>query len=105
MLVKSKLIKVARDTDKYLQDFIRRQNKTFLLQPMKYGLFSKGKRIRSKILVDVGKIFNVDLDTTYFSGNQPTHASLQACFSRNKPNKKTITSVTNKFVVSFFFSK
>ena len=36
-----------------------------------------------------GKIFNVDLDTTYFSGNQPTHASLQACFSRNKPNKKT----------------
>tara|TARA_B100001765_G_C19488938_1_gene332850 strand:+ start:204 stop:1082 length:879 start_codon:yes stop_codon:yes gene_type:complete len=63
MLVKSKLIKVARDTDKYLQNFIRRQNKTFLLQPMKYGLFSKGKRIRSKILVDVGKIFNVDYKT------------------------------------------
>ena len=63
MLIKSKLIKVARDTDKYLQNFIRRQNKTFLLQPMKYGLFSKGKRIRSKILVDVGKIFNVDYKT------------------------------------------
>ena len=36
-----------------------------------------------------GKIFNADLDTAYFSGNQPTHASLQACFSKNKPNKKT----------------
>ena len=36
-----------------------------------------------------GKIFNVDLDTTHFSGNQPTHASLQACFSKKKPNKKT----------------
>ena len=36
-----------------------------------------------------GKIFNADLDTSHFSGNQPTHASLEACFSRNKPNKKT----------------
>jgi len=36
-----------------------------------------------------GKIFNADLDTTHFSGNQPTHASIEACFSRNKPNKKT----------------
>jgi len=36
-----------------------------------------------------GKIFNVDLDTTHFSGNQPTHASLQACFSKKKPSKKT----------------
>ncbi len=36
-----------------------------------------------------GKIFNVDLDTTHFSGNQPTHASLEACYNKNKPNKKT----------------
>ena len=63
MLIKSKLIKVAGDTDKYLLNFIKRQNKTFLLQPMKYSLFSRGKRIRSKILVDVGKIFNVDYKT------------------------------------------
>ena len=35
------------------------------------------------------KIFNVDLDTTHFSGNQPTNSSLQACFSKTKPNKKT----------------
>ena len=36
-----------------------------------------------------GKIFNIDIDTTHFNGNQPTHASLEGCFSRTKPNKKT----------------
>ena len=36
-----------------------------------------------------GKIFDIDIDTTYFNGNQPTHASLEGCFSRTKPNKKT----------------
>ena len=36
-----------------------------------------------------GKIFNIDIDTSHFNGNQPTHASLEGCFSRSKPNKKT----------------
>ena len=36
-----------------------------------------------------GKIFDIDIDTSYFNGNQPTHASLEGCFSRSKPNKKT----------------
>ena len=36
-----------------------------------------------------GKIFNVDIDTSHFNGNQPTHASLEACFTNKKPNKKT----------------
>jgi len=36
-----------------------------------------------------GKIFNVDIDTSHFNGNQPTHASLQACYSNKKPNNKT----------------
>ena len=36
-----------------------------------------------------GKIFNVDIDTSYFNGNQPTHASLLACYSNKKPNNKT----------------
>ena len=35
-----------------------------------------------------GKIFNVDIDTSHFNGNQPTHASLEACFSNKKPQKK-----------------
>ena len=36
-----------------------------------------------------GKILDIDIDTKYFNGNQPTHASLEGCFSRTKPNKKT----------------
>ena len=36
-----------------------------------------------------GKIFDIDIDTTHFNGNQPTHASLEGCFSKTKPNKKT----------------
>ena len=36
-----------------------------------------------------GKIFNVDVDTSFFSGNQPSQASLQACYSKNKPSKNT----------------
>ena len=36
-----------------------------------------------------GKIFDIDIDTTHFNGNQPTHASLEGCLSETKPNKKT----------------
>ena len=60
MSMKSELSKIAKDTNRYLENFISRQNKTFLLRPMKYGLFSGGKKIRSKILVDTGKIFEVN---------------------------------------------
>ena len=36
-----------------------------------------------------GKINNVDIDTSFFSGNQPAQASLQACFSKKNPTKNT----------------
>jgi len=37
-----------------------------------------------------GKISNVDIDTAYFSGNQPTEASLEACFNmKGNPNNKS----------------
>jgi len=54
------LSKIAKDTDNFLKNFIKKQPKTNLILPMKYGLFSGGKKIRSKILVDVGNLFNVD---------------------------------------------
>ena len=44
-----------------------------------------------------GKIFNIDIDTTHFNGNQPTHVSLEGCLSKTKPNKKTKwSSLMNK---------
>ncbi len=36
-----------------------------------------------------GKIFDIDIDTTHFNGNQPTHASLEGCLSKTKLNNKT----------------
>jgi len=37
-----------------------------------------------------GKINKVDIDTSFFNGNQPSKVSLEACFDKNKiPNKNT----------------
>ena len=58
--MQNKLKKIAKDTNYFLRKFIKIQKKSPLLLPMNYGLFSGGKKIRSKIMVDVGKIFNAD---------------------------------------------
>ena len=54
-----KLNKIANDTNNYLINYLKKQTKSELIRPMKYGLLPGGKKIRSKILIDVGKIFNV----------------------------------------------
>ena len=36
------------------------QKKTELIPPMKYGMFPGGKKIRSKLIIDIGKIFNIE---------------------------------------------
>ena len=36
-----------------------------------------------------GKIFYVDIDTTHFSGNQPSYASLEACFTNKSLDSKS----------------
>ena len=57
--MKKKLNKIAKDINNFLKKYLKSQKKTDLIIPMKYGLLPGGKKIRSKILVDVGKIFNV----------------------------------------------
>jgi len=57
--MKRKLNKIAKDTNKFLLRFLAKQNKTDLLKPMKYGLFPGGKKIRSKLIIDIGKIFKL----------------------------------------------
>jgi len=54
------LNRIARDTNKFLNSYIKKQSKTELIKSMKYGLLPGGKKIRSKILIDVGKIFNLN---------------------------------------------
>ena len=57
--MKKKLYKVAKDTNLFLKKYLKLQKKTDLLKAIKYGLLPGGKKIRSKILIDVGKIFNI----------------------------------------------
>ena len=58
--MKKKLYKVAKDTNLFLKKYLKLQKKTDLLKAIKYGLLPGGKKIRSKILIDVGKIFNIN---------------------------------------------
>jgi len=57
----SKLNTIANDTNSYLKSFFSKQKKnSFLLEPMKYGVFSGGKRFRSAIVVNTGKIYDIN---------------------------------------------
>ena len=58
--MKKELNKIAKDTNSFLSKFLSNQKKTDLLEPMRYGLLPGGKKIRSKLIVDIGKIFNID---------------------------------------------
>ena len=43
--MQTKLNKIARDTNLFLKGFIKKQKKSELITPMKYGLFSGGKKL------------------------------------------------------------
>ena len=58
-MIKTKLKKNAKKIDKFLLSFLKKQKRTLLLNPMKYGLISGGKKIRSTIILDTGKIFKI----------------------------------------------
>ena len=57
--MQKKLNKIAKDTNIYLKKYFKSQKKTDLVSPMLYGLLPGGKKIRSKILIDIGKIFKI----------------------------------------------
>ena len=61
--MKNELKKVAEDTNIFLKNFLKNQKKTELISAMKYGLFPGGKKIRSKILLDMGGMFKIKYKT------------------------------------------
>ena len=61
--MKTKLNKIANDTNIFLKKFLNKQNNSKLLPAMKYGLFPGGKKIRSKILIDIGSLLAIDYKT------------------------------------------
>ena len=58
-MIKKKLIKNAKKIDKFLINFLKKQKSSLLVKPMKYGVISGGKKIRSTIIFDTGKIFDI----------------------------------------------
>ena len=58
-MIKKKLIKNAIKVDKFLIKFLKNQSQSLLVKPMKYGVISGGKKIRSTIIFDAGKLFKV----------------------------------------------
>ena len=67
--MKKILNKIAKDTNFFLKKFIKKQKKSELIVPMKYGLFSGGKKIRSKILIDIGSLFKINYRTLIIIGS------------------------------------
>jgi len=58
-MIKIKLVNNAKKVDKFLINYLKKQEYSLLVNPMKYGLISGGKKIRSTIIFDLGKIFKL----------------------------------------------
>ena len=59
-MIKTKLKKNAKKVDNFLINFINKQKNSLLVAPMKYGVISGGKKIRSTVILDFGKILRVN---------------------------------------------
>ena len=59
-MIKNRLIKNAKKIDKFLINYLNRQDRSLLINPMKYGVISGGKKVRSTVILSAGKIFNLD---------------------------------------------
>ena len=65
----NRLNKIAKDTNLFLKRFIKGQKRTELVSAMEYGLFPGGKKIRSKILIDIGSLLLIDYKTLITIGS------------------------------------
>ena len=58
-MIKKRLINNAKKIDKFLINYLKKQDNSLLIKPMKYGVISGGKKIRSTLIFDAGKIYNL----------------------------------------------
>ncbi|MDA9861076.1 polyprenyl synthetase family protein [Candidatus Pelagibacter sp.] len=65
----NRLNKIAKDTNFFLKKFLNKQNSSKLIPAMKYSLFPGGKKIRSKILIDIGSLLLIDYKTLIIIGS------------------------------------
>ena len=61
--MEKKLNRIVKKTNDYLYRYFSKEKNTDLIKPMLYGLLPGGKKIRSKILFDVGSIFKINKKT------------------------------------------
>ena len=59
-MILKKLNSNAKKTDQFLKKYLKNQYKSLLIEPMKYGVLSGGKKIRSTIIFEAGKLFNLN---------------------------------------------
>ncbi len=67
--MKNTLKQIARDTNIFLRNFIKKQGNSSLVPAIKYGLFPGGKKIRSKILIDIGSLLSINYKTLIIIGS------------------------------------
>ena len=56
------IVKNAKTLDRFLKKYFENQKYSNLIIPMKYGVLSGGKKIRSTIILNTAKIFNLKLN-------------------------------------------
>ena len=63
--MQKKLNKISKDTNFFLKNFLKKQGSSELIPAIKYGLFPGGKKIRSKILIDIGSLLFIDYKMSF----------------------------------------
>ena len=56
----SKNYEVIFITDQRARKYFNKESNSALLKPMKYGTLSGGKKIRSSIIINTGKLFSIE---------------------------------------------
>jgi len=59
-MIEKKIIFYAKNTDNFLKKYLKKENQSFLITPMKYGILSGGKKIRTSVIMSTGKLFNIN---------------------------------------------
>lgn len=58
-MIQKKIKSCAKKTDDFLRKFFDMETQSTLIRPMIYGTLSGGKKIRSSIIINTGKLFNI----------------------------------------------
>ena len=58
-MITKNLKKNANRTDIFIKNYLKKQKNSPLINPMKYGVLSGGKKIRSSVILNTGKLFNL----------------------------------------------